>query len=140
MINKAQANKTTERRELMLKAAKITKGPEDHYEVLATIIDMHRRDPEIGPIFSNVADRAIAVNTSAISKQRVNAKLPVPDDDVKSKELSRLYIRLDLALALANIRVAENTITKIVQFFDKVKADAVEAMKRNRLPKSPKEV
>ena len=63
------------------------------------------------------------INMAPLVMLRNGSKRMTPDADDNTKELSRLYRRLDIALALAKVEIAEKTILKIRQIFDKIMVD-----------------
>jgi len=96
------------------------KGKGSHLEELLKIISVHSTDPVIGYRYSYLAGQAEQLSTSAIHHIRVDPKLPALEENATAADLSKLYLRLDLALALANLKVMEKTIGKIELIFEEI--------------------
>lgn len=108
----------------MLSAVTAIRGAGDYADALSKAMEMHRRNPAIAKHYSTLADIAIRFETGSLSGERVDPKLPFADSDITAKKLSKLYIKLDLALAVARIKTIEKTITKITELFETVKEEA----------------
>lgn len=123
MRTKGLTRQEIEKRKLVFDTVTAIKSGGDYSRELSAIFDLHSRDETIGYKFSNVAARAMQINMAPLVMLRNGSKRMTPDADDNTKELSRLYRRLDIALALAKVEIAEKTILKIRQIFDKIMVD-----------------
>jgi hypothetical protein len=110
MVIKGATVEERGKRKLMLDTVAAIKRGGDYSMALSVIFDVHGNDKEIGYRFSNVAARAMQINISPLVMLRNGSKRMAPSADSRVTELSRLYRRLDISLALAEVERAERTI------------------------------
>jgi len=123
MITKGATADEKAKRKLMLDCVAAIKRGGDYSMALSVIFDLHGNDKRIGYQFSNVAARAMQINVAPMVMLRNGSKRMAPGADSELKELSHLYRRLDISLALAEVERAERTILKIRELLDKVMVD-----------------